>query len=134
MVPSGSSVELLGLRPQSRANSSPLSTQVVRQHVASNRSGFGYIDPPFLYQVARLLRLLSRRNFCSPRIAMPSGVRSICNMDRSILACCRRVDGATQTIAAKKAAQLSALIGCLCVQQKAVNCPLWTFSAATLTA
>ncbi|RNC38078.1 hypothetical protein TcCL_NonESM12714 [Trypanosoma cruzi] len=65
---------------------------------------------------------------------MSSGVQSICNMDRSILACCRRVDGATQTIATKKAAQLSALIGRSCVQQKVVNCPLGTFSAPTLTA
>ncbi|RNF06700.1 hypothetical protein TcG_10257 [Trypanosoma cruzi] len=55
-------------------------------------------------------------------------------MDRSILACCRQVDGATQTIAAKKTAQLSALTGRSCVQQKVVNCPLGTFSAPTLTA
>ncbi|PWV18790.1 hypothetical protein C3747_12g153 [Trypanosoma cruzi] len=36
----------------------------------------------------------------SPRTIMSSGVRFISNMDRSILACCRRVDGATN-IAAK---------------------------------
>ncbi|RNC43808.1 hypothetical protein TcCL_NonESM06508 [Trypanosoma cruzi] len=65
---------------------------------------------------------------------MSSGVQSICNMDRSILAYCRRVDGATQTIATKKAAQLSSFIVRSCVQQKVVNCPLGTFSAATLTA
>ncbi|RNC34293.1 hypothetical protein TcCL_Unassigned02923 [Trypanosoma cruzi] len=53
---------------------------------------------------------------------MPSGVRHISNIDRSILVCRSWVDGAT-SIAIKKTAQLSSFIGCSCVRQKVVNCP-----------
>ncbi|RNC52309.1 hypothetical protein TcCL_ESM10489 [Trypanosoma cruzi] len=53
---------------------------------------------------------------------MSSGVRSISNMERSILAYCSRVDGAT-SIPIKKAAQLSSSIVRSCVRQKVVNCP-----------
>ncbi|PWV06151.1 hypothetical protein C3747_119g84 [Trypanosoma cruzi] len=60
--------------------------------------------------------------FCNPRIIMSSGVRFISSMDRSILAYCSRVDGAT-SIAIKKAPQLSSFIGRSCVRQKVVNCP-----------
>ncbi|RNC39698.1 hypothetical protein TcCL_NonESM10917 [Trypanosoma cruzi] len=53
---------------------------------------------------------------------MSSGVRFISNMERSILAYCSRVDGAT-SIPIKKAAQLSSSIVRSCVRHKVVNCP-----------
>ncbi|RNC53179.1 hypothetical protein TcCL_ESM09519 [Trypanosoma cruzi] len=74
MVPSGSSVELLGLRPQSRANSSPLSTQVEKQHVASSQSGYGYIDPSLpLSSGAPASPLIAPQFFVAPESPCPAG-------------------------------------------------------------
>ncbi|RNC33685.1 hypothetical protein TcCL_Unassigned03595 [Trypanosoma cruzi] len=64
---------------------------------------------------------------------MFNGVQSICNRDRGILAYCSQFDGAT-SIANKKAAELSSLIGRSCMQQKFVNRPLESFSASASTA
>ncbi|EAN94642.1 hypothetical protein TcCL_NonESM00428 [Trypanosoma cruzi] len=117
-VPSGSGVKLLGVKdaiPDQRLvvihafQKTTRCFQSARPRINSSLSSSVKGRACFVSGRAAILR--------DPRITMSSGVEFIYTMDRSILACCCRVDGATSNIATKKAAQLSSLIGCSCVQQ-----------------
>ncbi|RNF23891.1 hypothetical protein TcG_01246 [Trypanosoma cruzi] len=122
-VPSGSSVTLLGVKDAISGQRLVIHAfqktarcfQSARPRINSSLSSFVKGHACFVSDRAAILR--------DPTITMSSGVEFISTMDRSILACCRRVDGATSNIATKKAAQLSSFIGCSCVRQKVVNCP-----------
>ncbi|RNC39643.1 hypothetical protein TcCL_NonESM10982, partial [Trypanosoma cruzi] len=104
MLPSGSSVKLLGVK----AAISERQLAVIHAGQKTTRcfqSVRLWIYPSTHSLVkGRACFLFNRAaTFCNPRITMSSGVRSICNTDRSILAC-RTLDyGAASNIAAKRA-------------------------------
>ncbi|RNC35397.1 hypothetical protein TcCL_Unassigned01719, partial [Trypanosoma cruzi] len=104
MLPSGSSVKLLGVK----AAISERQLAVIHAGQKTTRSFQSvrlWIYPSTHSLVKGRACFLSNRAAtpCNPRITMSSGVRSICNTDRSILAC-RTLDyGAASNIAAKRA-------------------------------
>ncbi|PWV07851.1 hypothetical protein C3747_97g89 [Trypanosoma cruzi] len=102
-VPSDSIVKLLGVKAAisdqrlaviHASRKTTRSFQSVRLRICSFISSFVKGRACFVSHRAAI--------FCSPRIIMSSGVRSICNMGRSILVYCSQVDGATSNIAIKR--------------------------------